>query len=161
MFLDHPFCFFYLFKYLSCSRRGSVTFLAGATPASKAASGSLNRLPESKLDTRASREFMGTEVQGSRADRGPPPTSSRGGVEKGTTISVVMSAESAQRLKAQAAESGLHQSDSGLASESHLQRKANIHVMLISFCPLYDGYTACKVMCRAYRSVVVHCHLKL
>lgn len=28
-----------------------------------------------------------------------------------------MSAESAQRLKAQAAESGLHQSDSGLASE--------------------------------------------
>ena len=32
-------------------------------------------------------------------------------------MSIVMSADSAQRLKAQAAESGLHQSDSGLASE--------------------------------------------
>lgn len=90
----------------------STAFLAGATPASRAASRSLNRRSESKLDSRASRQAMGSEAQGSRGDRGSG--------EKQATVSVVMSAESAQRLKAQAAESGLHQSDSGLASESYL-----------------------------------------
>ena len=45
-------------------------------------------------------------------------------------MSVVMSAESAQRLKARAAESGLHQSDSGLASESDVQFEPHVCVLL-------------------------------
>ncbi|KAA6418061.1 MAG: hypothetical protein FRX49_11978 [Trebouxia sp. A1-2] len=41
--------------------------------------------------------------------------SNRAGEEKPATVTITLSADSAQRLKAQAAESGLHQSDSGLA----------------------------------------------
>lgn len=95
-------------------------FFVGASPAPKPTSGSLNRRSEGRLESKASREAIGSEALGPRGDRGPPSVGGRGGAETNATISVVMSAESAQRLKAQAAESGLHQSDSGLASESHL-----------------------------------------
>ena len=129
----------------------STTFFVGATPASKAASGSLNRRSESKLDSRASRESLGSELQGSKANRGSPPTNSRGGRGNEATMSVVMSAESAQRLKARAAESGLHQSDSGLASESQWLSEPNVVIVVVSFCLGFaDGMPKCTA-CQARR----------
>lgn len=91
--LEHHFAL----KYQYCN--------AGATPVSCGPSGSTKQPSEGKLDS-----------QGSRGERGSPPVS-RGAGDRQATVSIVMSADSAQRLKAQAAESGLHQSDSGLASK--------------------------------------------
>ena len=87
----------------------------------------------SKLDRRASQEAAGHSRQHSAAVRasqngnGASPAVNRAASssptannEKPATVSITLSADSAQRLKAQAAESGLHQSDSGLASESQV-----------------------------------------
>ena len=76
-------------------------------------------------------------------------------------MSVVMSAESAQRLKARAAESGLHQSDSGLASESQLLFDPNI---LVS-CSLFSAgslpkCTACQARCYSCRPFIKQCHFE-
>ena len=95
---------------------------AGATPASRSPPGS-NRASEGKL-----------ELQGSRGERGSPPAATMGG-EKQATVSIVMSADSAQRLRAQAAESGLHQSDSGLASKPETNDLVeNLFCSLVCLC---------------------------
>lgn len=74
-------------------------------------------------------------------------------------MSVVMSAESAQRLKARAAESGLHQSDSGLASESQWLSEPNVVIVVVSFClDFADGmpkYTACQARRLSYQTFIV------
>lgn len=118
---------------------------AGASPAPKPASGSVHRRSESKLESKASRESMGSEAPGPRGDRGPPSTGGRGVPENNATMSVVMPAELAQRLKARAAESGLHQSDSGLASESPVLLATN------KFVHIYSSQTSCS--CCLHRNV--------
>ena len=74
-------------------------------------------------------------------------------------MSVVMSAESAQSLKARAAESGLHQSDSGLASESQLLSEPNVVIMVVSFClGIADGmqkYTTCQARRLSHETFIV------
>ncbi len=90
-------------------------------------SGMQNRTVASKLHSRSSEEDVAknpavkvASTSSSRASpgaNGASPGSSRAGEEKPATVTITLSADSAQRLKAQAAESGLHQSDSGLASK--------------------------------------------
>lgn len=90
-------------------------------------SGMQNRTAATKLHSRSSEEdasknptVKGASTSTSRASpgaNGASPGSSRAGEEKPATVTITLSADSAQRLKAQAAESGLHQSDSGLASK--------------------------------------------
>ena len=90
-------------------------------------SGIQNRAVMSKLHFRSSEEDASknptVKVASTSTNRASPgangasPGSSRAGEEKPATMTITLSADSAQRLKAQAAESGLHQSDSGLASK--------------------------------------------
>ncbi len=90
-------------------------------------SGIQNRTVASKLHSRSSEEDAAknpaVKVASTSTSRASPgangasPGSSRAGEEKPATVTITLSADSAQRLKAQAAESGLHQSDSGLASK--------------------------------------------
>ncbi len=90
-------------------------------------SGMQNRTVATKLHSRSSEEDAAknptVKVASTSTSRASPgangasPGSSRAGEEKPATVTITLSADSAQRLKAQAAESGLHQSDSGLASK--------------------------------------------
>ena len=90
-------------------------------------SGVQNRTIATKLHSRSSKEDVAknpmVKVASTSISRASPgangasPGSSRAGEEKPATVTITLSADSAQRLKAQAAESGLHQSDSGLASK--------------------------------------------
>ena len=90
-------------------------------------SGIQNRTVANKLYSRSSEEDVAknpaVKVASTSTNRASPgangasPGSSRAGEEKPATVTITLSADSAQRLKAQAAESGLHQSDSGLASK--------------------------------------------
>lgn len=71
-----------------------------------------------------------------------------------------MSAESAQRLKAQAAESGLHQSDSGLASESRRLLATNVfvHIQLQVECAVHAVYTERYSL---HNKVPLSCHVSV
>ena len=85
------------------------------------ASGSQSR---AALDSQASQGEEGRRASSgangaSLTSNGASPHANGAVEEKPATVSITLSADSARRLKAQAAESGLHQSDSGLASKSH------------------------------------------
>lgn len=94
------------------------------------ASGSQTRATDIKLDSHSSEEEAGRNSQSPTAQETVPCTTAasqaadgassntNGAVsDKPATTSTILSSDAAQRLKAQAAESGLHTSDSGLASK--------------------------------------------
>ncbi|KAL0045119.1 hypothetical protein WJX82_008943 [Trebouxia sp. C0006] len=111
-------------------KEGSFDAAVGQRPATvhevtEGVSGMQNRTIATKLHSRSSKEDVAknpmVKVASTSTSRASPgangasPGSSRAGEEKPATVTITLSADSAQRLKAQAAESGLHQSDSGLA----------------------------------------------
>ena len=94
------------------------------------APGSQSRATDAKLDPHSAEEEAGRNSQSPTAKEALPSTnaasqaadkasqSTSGAVsDKPATTSTMLSSDSAQWLKAQAAESGLHTSDSGLASK--------------------------------------------
>jgi len=128
---DRQFCrqhFFCCLCVSDCSQPPSHrTYVVRQSLHNAGVSGIQNRAVMSKLHFRSSEEDASknptVKVASTSSNRASPgangasPGSSRAGEEKPATMTITLSADSAQRLKAQAAESGLHQSDSGLASK--------------------------------------------